>query len=65
MALSDAQVGGGPEPDQLIASHGGPNWMGWFRVASPAPLELPSEGGVYVLDDDAPDGLRYHFVPDV
>ena len=64
MIIGDAEVGGGSGPDQLVPSHGGPNWMGWFRVAAPAPLELSSEGGVYVLDDEAPDALRYHFVPD-
>ena len=64
MASGGAGVGGAAHPDQLVPSHGGPNWMGWFRVATPAPLELPSQGGVYVLDDAAPDALRYHFVPD-
>ena len=58
------EVGGGLRPDQLVPSDGGPNWMGWFRVATPAPLELPSENGVYVLDEEAPDAPRYHFVPD-
>ncbi|CAA9234942.1 MAG: hypothetical protein AVDCRST_MAG20-1445 [uncultured Acidimicrobiales bacterium] len=50
--------------EQLVACDGGPNWMGWFRVPSPAPLELPGEGGVYVLDDRDPSELRYRFLAD-
>lgn len=64
MVDDDGEVGGGRPPDQLVPSRGGPNWMGWFRVATPPPVELASEGGVYVLDDEAPDALTYRFVAD-
>ena len=65
MVTGDAEVAGAPGAgDQLVPSDGGPNWMGWLRVTSPAPLEVPCEGGVYVLDDQAPGALRYHFLPD-
>ncbi len=44
----------------LVPSAGGPNWMGWFRVEEPVPLELPCRGGTYVLEcgpaDGAPQG---------
>lgn len=49
--------------DAIHPSEGGPNRTGWIRVASPPPLELPCDGGTYVLDD-GPDGPRYVFVGD-
>ena len=60
---AEAEAGAGPG-DLLVPSDGGPNWMGWFRVPRPAPLELPCRGGAYVLDDATPDALRYHFLPE-
>ena len=33
----------------IVACRGGPNWMGWLRVADPLPLEVPYDGGLYVL----------------
>jgi hypothetical protein len=50
--------------DTIVTSTGGPNWMGWFRVADPPPLELACEGGTYVLDDDGGGGHRYVFLSD-
>lgn len=46
----------------LIPSVGGPNWMAWFRVDDPPPLELPGRRGMYVLDPDPVEGLRYLWV---
>lgn len=60
----DGTPGGHEGPgERLVPSEGGPNWMGWFRVSGPPPLELPGDGGTYVLDD-GPEGLRYVFVED-
>lgn len=48
----------------IISSEGGPNWMGWFRVDDPPPLELACPGGVYVLEEAADGTSRYVFIPD-
>jgi hypothetical protein len=48
----------------IIPSEGGPNWMGWFRVDDPPPLELAADGGLYVLDEGLDGSRRYLFVAD-
>lgn len=65
MEVPSSERAGGPgSSEQLVPCDGGPNWMGWFRVPSPAPLELPCDGGVYVLDDHDADEPRYRFLAD-
>ena len=46
----------------LIPCQGGPT--GWRAATFPPPLEFETDGGMYVLlDDGAPDGWSYEFVP--
>ena len=46
----------------LLPCAGGPT--SWRAATFPPPLEFETDGGMYVLlDDGAPDGWSYEFVP--
>jgi hypothetical protein len=53
-----------PGERMLVACDGGPSQR--RLVTYPPPVEIPERGGLYVLDDGAPDprAWRYVFVPD-
>jgi hypothetical protein len=46
----------------LIPCEGGPSMS--RLVHEPAPLEIVERGGLYVLDDTDPGGLRYVWMAD-
>ena len=46
----------GAGSQHIVACRGGPNWMGWLRVPDPLPLEVPYDGGLYVLVCGPPVG---------
>ena len=39
----------GAGSQHIVPCRGGPSWMGWLRVPEPLPLEVPYDGGIYVL----------------